>query len=150
MDERDQLLSDQFEQTWVADPEVIVQARNNTLENFRLVFGNRFRFHEGSVYTRLGATRLAFRAHERALEVCPPGDYTDWALTRLDRARCLAHDGDLVAAATYATETLTRLSGEQTQGIIAVRGHELIRALPPRYRAVPAVREMQELLLQER
>jgi Helix-turn-helix domain len=111
---------------------------------------SQFRFHEGSVYTRLGATRLAFRAHERALEVCPPGDYTDWALTRLDRARCLAHDGDPVAAATYATETLTRLSGEQTQGIIAVRGHELIRALPPTYRAVSAVREMQELLLQER
>jgi Helix-turn-helix domain len=110
---------------------------------------SQFRFHEGSVHTRLGATRHAFRAHERALELCPPGDYTDWALTRLDRARCLVHDGDPAAATAYATETLTRLSGEQTQGIIAVRGHELVRALPARYRTVPAVREMQELLLKE-
>jgi len=42
LDERDQLLFDQFEQTWLADPEVIAQARGNTLENFRLVFDNRF------------------------------------------------------------------------------------------------------------
>ncbi len=42
LDERDQLLFDQFEQTWIADSEVVDQARNNTLENFRLVFDDRF------------------------------------------------------------------------------------------------------------
>ncbi len=42
LDQRDQLLFDQFEQTWITDPEVILQARNNTPENFRLVFGSRF------------------------------------------------------------------------------------------------------------
>ena len=36
--EADQLLFDQFEETWVSDPEVAAQARNNTIENFRLVF----------------------------------------------------------------------------------------------------------------
>jgi type I restriction enzyme R subunit len=40
--ERDQLLFDQFEGTWLADAEVADQAKNNTLENFRLVFGRRF------------------------------------------------------------------------------------------------------------
>jgi type I restriction enzyme R subunit len=40
--ERDQLLFDQFEGTWLADPEVVDQARSNTLENFRLVFDRRF------------------------------------------------------------------------------------------------------------
>ena len=40
--ERDQLLFDQFESTWLADSEVVAQARNNTLENFRLVFDQRF------------------------------------------------------------------------------------------------------------
>ncbi len=42
LDERDQLLFDQFEETWAADPDVLDQARSNTLENFRLVFDNRF------------------------------------------------------------------------------------------------------------
>ncbi len=42
LDERDQLLFDQFEQTWLADPEVAAQAQNNTLDNFRLVFDRMF------------------------------------------------------------------------------------------------------------
>ena len=42
LDERDQLLFDQFEETWVADPEVVAQAQNNTFENFRLVFDRMF------------------------------------------------------------------------------------------------------------
>ncbi|MCA1693389.1 MAG: DEAD/DEAH box helicase family protein, partial [Actinobacteria bacterium] len=40
--EADQLLFDQFEETWLADPEVAAQARNNTLDNFRLVFDRMF------------------------------------------------------------------------------------------------------------
>jgi len=51
-----------------------------------------------------------------------------------------------VAAAVYATETLTRLSGEQSQGIIVSRGRAMVRALPASYRAIPAVRELNELL----
>jgi len=42
LDERDQLLFDQFEETWAADPDVAAQARNNTLDNFRLVFDRMF------------------------------------------------------------------------------------------------------------
>ena len=108
---------------------------------------SQYRFHEGNAYTRLRDTRAALKAQERALEVCSPGDYTDWALIRLDRASCLAHDGDAPDAVAYATETLNRLSGEQSQGIIALRGRELVRALPVRYQAVPAVREFEELLM---
>jgi len=40
--EADQLLFDQFEETWVADPEVAAQAQHNTIENFRLVFDRLF------------------------------------------------------------------------------------------------------------
>ena len=83
---------------------------------------SQFRFHEGNAYTRLGDTRLALRAQERALQVCPPEDYTDWALTRLDRAACLAHDGDAASAVAYAAETLAGLRTEQSAGIIALRG----------------------------
>ena len=42
LDERDQLLFDQFEETWATDPDVVDQARSNTLENFRLAFDDRF------------------------------------------------------------------------------------------------------------
>jgi type I restriction enzyme R subunit len=42
LDERDQLLFDQFEETWVADPEIAAQAKANTPENFRLVFDRTF------------------------------------------------------------------------------------------------------------
>jgi len=42
LNEEDQLLFDQFEQTWVTNPEVMAQARNNEFENFRLVFDRMF------------------------------------------------------------------------------------------------------------
>jgi type I restriction enzyme R subunit len=38
----DQLLFDQYERDWLADPEVTDQARNNTIENFKLVFDRDF------------------------------------------------------------------------------------------------------------
>ena len=64
------------------------------------------RFHEGSAYTSLHDARSAFSAQDQALQLCLPGDYTDWAMTRLDRAICLAYDGDTAAALSYAMELL--------------------------------------------
>jgi type I restriction enzyme R subunit len=40
--ESDQLLFDQFEETWAVDPDVIDQAKNNEFDNFRLVFDRKF------------------------------------------------------------------------------------------------------------
>ena len=40
--EADQLLFDQFEQSWAEDDELSNQARNNTLDNFKLVFDRKF------------------------------------------------------------------------------------------------------------
>ncbi len=42
LNEVDKLLLDQFEETWVADDELSDQARNNSLDNFRLVFDRKF------------------------------------------------------------------------------------------------------------
>jgi type I restriction enzyme R subunit len=42
LNEQDQLLFDQFEQTWLTNPDVMAQARNNEFENFRLVFDRMF------------------------------------------------------------------------------------------------------------
>ena len=58
LDERDQLLFDQFEETWVADPKVAAQARNNTLDNFRLVFDRMFL---GTVVNRMDDNEAIFK-----------------------------------------------------------------------------------------
>jgi type I restriction enzyme R subunit len=58
LDERDQLLFDQFEETWVADPEVSAQAQNNTIENFRLVFDRMFM---GTVVGRMDDNEAIFK-----------------------------------------------------------------------------------------
>jgi type I restriction enzyme R subunit len=58
LDDRDQLLFDQFEETWVADPEVVAQAQGNTLENFRLAFDNRFM---GTVVSRMDENEEIFK-----------------------------------------------------------------------------------------
>jgi type I restriction enzyme R subunit len=42
LDERDQLLFDQFEETWATDTDVVDQAKHNVFDNFRLVFDRRF------------------------------------------------------------------------------------------------------------
>lgn len=105
-----------------------------------------FRFHESSAYTRLGDVRAALAAQDRALALCQPNDYTDWALTRLDRASCIARQGDPVTAVKHAIGTLEHLGAEQRQGVITLRGLELARALPPVCRSAPAVGELRDLL----
>lgn len=58
LNERDQLLFDQFEETWAADPEVAAQARNNQFDNFRLVFDKRFL---NTVVTRMDENEDIYR-----------------------------------------------------------------------------------------
>ncbi|MCA1606585.1 MAG: hypothetical protein LC775_14210, partial [Acidobacteria bacterium] len=81
------------------------------------------------------------------LELCGRDDYTDWALTRLDRATCLTHASDIASGITYATETLNALTHPQRQGIIALRGRHILRALPPEEQKRPEARELRDLLM---
>ncbi len=105
-----------------------------------------FRFHESSTYTRLGQVRAAIAAQDRALLLCQPDDYTDWALTRLDRATCLARQGDPLTAADYAASTLQQLDAGQRHGLITSRATELANTLPATSQAAPAIRDLRELL----
>ena len=107
---------------------------------------SQFRFHQENAYTLLRDTRPALRAQERALAVCPPADYTDWALIRLDRATCLASSGEADTAAAYAAQTLAQVGGDRGQGIIARRGLDVLHAMPASYRASPAGRKFAELI----
>ncbi len=56
--ESDQLLFDQFEQTWAEDKDLINQAQNNSMENFRLVFNPKF---INTIVTRMDANEEIFK-----------------------------------------------------------------------------------------
>jgi transcriptional regulator with XRE-family HTH domain len=104
------------------------------------------RFHEGNAYTHLHDTQAAWTAQQRALELSAPNDFMDRSLTQLDRASCLAYDGDTFGALEYAAETLGALNDRQREGIITLRGFELLNTIPVQQRALPAARELRERL----
>jgi tetratricopeptide (TPR) repeat protein len=104
-------------------------------------------FHAGSAYTHLRDTKAAFRAQDRALELCMPGDYTDWAMTRLDRAACLVFSGETADGLAYAADTLTALTEDRRSGIITRRGYQILADLPSAERRMSAVRDFRDLLM---
>jgi len=70
----------------------------------------------------------------------------DRTMTRLDRAHCLAYDGDVTGAVAIVVEAATSLTNQQRHGIIAARVRETIAILPPQHRALSAVRDLHDLL----
>lgn len=74
----------------------------------------------------------------------------DRTLTWLDRASCLAHDGDVDGTVAVTTDALVGLTSDQRQGIIVARARTTLRTLPPRQQALPAVRELHDLLTEPR
>jgi len=106
---------------------------------------SQLRFHAGSAFTLLRDLPAALEATARALELCAPGDYTDWALSRLDRAQCFAWT-DLDTGLDYAAETIAALTGPQRRGIIADRARRLLGALSPVQLTSPLAREFAELV----
>ncbi|MCA1671177.1 MAG: hypothetical protein LC799_02860 [Actinobacteria bacterium] len=105
------------------------------------------RFHEGNALTHLHDTATAWQAQQRALDLCPANDYMDRTLTWLDRASCLAHDGDADGAVTVATDALVGLTSDQRQGIISARARATITVLPADQQSRPAVGDLHDLLV---
>jgi len=105
------------------------------------------RFHEGNTLTHLHDTQGAWVAQDRALELYPPSDYLDRTLLQLDRASCLAYDGDVAFAMTHAARTLAGLSREQCSGMILLRSHQIFDGLSEPQQALPAARDFRDLLM---
>ena len=82
------------------------------------------RFHESNSFTHLHDTNAAWRAQEVVLTLCPASDYMDRTMTKLDRANCLVHDGDVTGAVAIMVEAATSLTDQRRQGIIASRVRE--------------------------
>jgi hypothetical protein len=47
----------------------------------------------------------------------------------------------------YAAETMASLTGPQRQGIISLRGHNIMNALPERGKSLAVARDFRELLM---
>jgi hypothetical protein len=90
----------------------------------------------------------AFREQDRALELCMPGDYADWALIRLDRSTCLIYNGDVAEGLGYAVETMQSLSNAQRLGIITARAQQILSALSKDHQGLPAARDLHDLLME--
>jgi tetratricopeptide (TPR) repeat protein len=105
------------------------------------------RFHEGNTLTHLRDTKGAKAAQDRALDLYPATDYLDRTLLQLDRASCLAYDGDAITAMTHATHSLLALTDEQRSGMILLRGRQVVDSLTEPQRALPAARDFRDLLL---
>lgn len=105
------------------------------------------RFHQGNIFTHLHDTSAAWQAQQIALSLCPTSDYMDRTMTQLDRAHCLAYDGDVAGAVAIVVQATTSLTDQQRHGIIAARAREAIAILPPQHRALSAVRDLDDLLV---
>jgi hypothetical protein len=99
----------------------------------------------GSAFALLRDVPAALEATARALDLYAPGDYADWALSRLDRAQCLAWT-DPDTGLGYAAETIAALTGPQRRGIIADRARGLLGALSPAQLTSPLAREFADLV----
>ena len=60
---------------------------------------------------------------------------------------CLATEGDVTEASSYARDTLLDLSEAERLGIIAGRAPQLVAAMPSATRTLPPVRELNDLLM---
>jgi len=86
---------------------------------------SQLRFHAGNTWTHLRESGRAWREQQRALELYPKEEHTDRTLIHLDWALCLAHDGDIAAAAAHATTALVALPHEHRSSLIIDRARHL-------------------------
>jgi tetratricopeptide (TPR) repeat protein len=101
-------------------------------------------FHSGNAWTHLGDTARAGDEQTRALELYTLDERTDRALIHLDRAMCLAINGDSAASAMQAVETIVDLPPEYRSALILHRAKEVGARVP---KDMLEARALQETLM---
>lgn len=97
--------------------------------------------------TYLRQTRRADEVQLQALKLYRDvGGVLDPALVQLDRAICLAGDGEVVDAAQLAGQTLATLPEQHRTSIVYTRVREVIEAVPARFEHHRAIEELRGLL----
>lgn len=117
------------------------------VDNTALGFTERqFWFTVGNAYTNLGLHAEAAEAQRHALALYQPTEYLDPALIRLDQATCLLHSSQADSACELAATTIASAPEQHRSGLIIHYGREFYDALPPPARALPAARQLHDVL----
>ncbi|GFH39471.1 hypothetical protein [Streptomyces pacificus] len=103
-----------------------------------------FLWHLGNAWTHLGRTEDAWQVQRRALDLYPPTEYLDPTLIRLDRAVCLARDGETEEAYRTAAQAVTSLPEEHRTGMVMKYATDFSRTAG--HSQLTAGREFAELL----
>ena len=103
-------------------------------------------FYRGNALTEIGDTQPAYQAQDAALTHYGPTAFLDSSLVRLDRAICLAKDGEPEEAARFARKALTALPESHVSPIIVRRANQFVAAIPLALRSLSAVQEFSEVL----
>ncbi|AWK09586.1 hypothetical protein DDQ41_12385 [Streptomyces spongiicola] len=103
-----------------------------------------FLWHLGNAWTHLGRSEDAWQVQRRALDLYPPTEYLDPTLIRLDRAVCLARDGEPEEAYRTAAQALTSLPDEHRTGMVMKYATDFSRTAG--HPQLPVGREFAELL----
>jgi tetratricopeptide (TPR) repeat protein len=118
------------------------------VDNTALGFTERqFWFTVGNAYTNLGMSGEASDAQQRALALYQPTEYLDPALIRLDQATCLMRTKQADAACELATAAIAAAPEQHRSGLITHYGREFYNTLPTPARALPAARQLHEVLM---
>jgi hypothetical protein len=106
----------------------------------------RLRHVESYVFTRLGETKLAQHAQDRADKLYPATNRAGRTQVRLHRAECLIIDGDIAEGARYAASVLEEQPhGQRTEWVMEL-ARTALATIPAKARSVPEVREYRALL----
>jgi hypothetical protein len=120
----ERLSSDQTVNTWFGYPE------------------QKHHVHLSQALTLLGETQRAYAAQTRALELSKSPSVMTRALIAIDRATCLAHDGEREEAAHVAADAYGQLPASYRSGLTRARAQAVYRAV----RDVSAAEQLQSVL----
>ncbi len=105
-----------------------------------------YRFHAGNAWTHLHDTDRAWEEQQQALALYPAENRLDRTLIMLDRAACVAWDGDPAAAAQIASTAVLELPPEHRGSLIIYRARDLAATVPASAHQLPEVRVLREIL----
>jgi hypothetical protein len=105
-----------------------------------------FWFTTGNAYTNLRLTTEAHEVQERALRLYQPTEYLDPALIRLDQAACLVHAGYADAGCELAISTVSNAPQQHRSGLVTHYGRDFLANLPVTVQALPAAKQLRELV----
>ncbi|WP_407289223.1 helix-turn-helix domain-containing protein [Streptomyces sp. BP-8] len=131
----------------IRDAQLIFDQLPDTSEEDAFAFPvRRFLLYLSGAFTALGRSSQARRVQEEALNLYPAVTGIDPALLRLEAALCLVHDRSATEACQLAAATYLRVPEAHRTPILGARARRVIEGLPGANQAMPAAKDLRELL----